>query len=143
MPHEIRNTKVRVRKDLITETPFILVEGLNVNPAAWDLTTGNEESLDLRIDDFNITTEEEKVYLNFSASQPQDKGRRISTFPVKLAIDGKLYRYVSVGARNGVKTSGRVTLTELTPGKHEIRLGDLRRAINHSNGETNDHVDQE
>lgn len=133
MPHEIRNTKVRVRKDLMTDTPFILVEGLNVNPAAWDLTTGEKEPLDLRINDFNITTEGEKVYLRFSASQPQDKGCRISTFPVKLTIDGKLYRYVSVGARNGVKTSGRVTLTELAPGKHEIRLGNLRRAINHSN----------
>lgn len=133
MPHETRSAKVRVRKDLITETPFMLVEGLNVNPATWDLTTGAKESLELRIEEFNITTEGEKIYLYFSASQREGKGSRVSAFPVKLVIDGKLYRYVSVGARNGVKTSGRVTLTELAPGEHEIRLGDLRRMINYRN----------
>ncbi len=133
MPREIRNTKVRVRRDLITKTPFILVEGLNVNPAAWDLTTGNKESLDFGMNDFNITTEEEKIYINFSASQLEDKGSRITTFPVKLTIDGKLYRYLSVGVGNGAKTSGRVTLAELTPGKHQIRLGDLSKEISHNN----------
>ncbi len=101
-----------------------------MHPAAWDLATGNKHSLDLKINDFDITSEEEGVYLKFSASLPEDKGKRITTFPVKLTVDGELYRYLSVGVASGVKTSGRVALTDISPGKHEIRLGDLRRAIN-------------
>lgn len=133
MPNETRNIKVKVREGLITKTPFLLIEGLNVNPAGLDLTTGHKESLNIKINDFNITTEEEKIYLNFSASQPKDKGSRITTFPVKLTVDGKLYRYLSVGVKNGLKTSGKVTLTGLTPGKHQFQLGDLSKVINYSN----------
>lgn len=133
MPHETRNTKVIVRKDLLTKRPFLLVEGLNVKPATWDLDTGSQESLNFKINDFNITTEEEKVYLNFSASQPEDKGSRITTFPVKLTIDRKLNRYLSIGIKYGMDISGRVILSGLTPGRHRIQLGNLSKMINYSN----------
>jgi exo-1,4-beta-D-glucosaminidase len=133
MPHETRNIKVKVRKALITKTPFLMIEGLNVNPAAWNVTTGKKDSLKIKINDFNIKHEEEKVYLNFSATQPENKGSRITTFPVKLTIDGKLYRYVSVAIKYGMDISGKITLTPLTPGSHRIQLGDLTKMINYSN----------
>jgi len=79
----------------------------------------------------NITTEGEKAYLNFLASQREDKGSRITTFPVKLTIDGKLNHYVPVAAKYGMDMSARVTLSGLTPGRHRIQLGDLSGMINY------------
>lgn len=133
MPHETRNIKVKVRKALITKTPFLMIEGLNVNPAAWDLTTGGKESLTIKVNDFNLANGRENIYLNFSASQPENKGNRITTFPVKLAIDGKLYRYLSVGIKYGMDISGKVALRSLTEGRHHIQLGDLSKIINYGN----------
>ncbi len=99
----------------------------------WDLTNSNKDSLNIKINNFDVAFEGQNAYLNFSASQPEDKGSRITTLPVKLTIDGKLYRYLSVGVKNGLKTSRKVTLTGLTPGKHRIQLGDLSKVINYSN----------
>jgi len=129
MPYETRVTTVSVRRNLITQTPFLLIEGLNVRPTAWDLSAGQKKSLDINIKDVNVTTEDEKVYLYFSARQPEQKGNRITTFPVKLTIDGELKRYVSIAVKHARDTKGRVPLTGLTPGQHRIQLGDLAKVI--------------
>ncbi len=127
MPGETKKTQVRVRKDLITGTPCLLLEGLNVNPVALNLVSGSKESLDYRIKGLKVRTEEgefeEKVYLHFSASQPGKKGGRITTIPVKFIVDGKVYRYVSVAVKHGMDIDGRVYLTGLEPGKHRIEFG--------------------
>ena len=61
--------------------------------------------------------------MHFSANQPDDCGTRITTGPVKLTIDGKLYRYVSVAVKEGMSITGKIELPGIKPGKHKINLG--------------------
>jgi len=129
MPGEARILKVRLRKNLITKTPFILIEGLNVNPVSWDITSGKEYHISLRINDINILNEDNKVYLNFSASQTEVNGNRVTTFPVKAFIDGVFYRNVSIAVKSDLNLSGRIELLGLHPGKHTFQLGDMKKDL--------------
>ncbi|GAJ13755.1 unnamed protein product, partial [marine sediment metagenome] len=131
MPEESTIIKVRVRKGFITKTPFILAEGLNVNPASWNLTNGEKVSLDFKVNEINITTEDGAVYLNYSATQTEDTGNRITTLPLALKIDSELNRYVSIGIKYGMDINGSVLITDLTPGSHQVQFGDLNETINY------------
>ncbi len=46
-----------------------------------------------------------------------------ATGPVKLTIDGKLFRYVSVAVRQGMNITGKIELPGIKPGKHKIIMG--------------------
>jgi hypothetical protein len=129
MPGETRNIKVKFRRDLLTKTAYVVAEGLNINPASWNLETGKKESLSFEITDLDISTENEKVYLNFATSLPKGKGTRITTFPVKFSIDGEFIRFVSIAAAKDMNINGRIDLTELKPGSHKIQLGNLEKEV--------------
>ncbi len=108
---------------------MLLIEGLNVNPVSWDITSGKEYHITLRIKDINIVNEDNKIYLNFSASQPDDTGSRITTFPVPAFIDGRFYRNVSIAVKSDLNLSGRIELHGLKPGLHTIQLGDMKKDL--------------
>jgi len=129
MPGETRNIKVKFRRDLLTKTAYVVAEGLNINPASWNLETGEKESLSFEIIDLNISTENEKVYLNFATSLSKGKGSRITTFPVKFSVDGKFIRFVSIAATKDMEINGRIDLSELKPGSHKIQLGNLEKEV--------------
>lgn len=122
-PGEVKVVSVRIRKDMLGSSPFILAEGLNVNPATWDLDSGSKESIEFKINNLDISSLNDITYLHFSASQSKGNGARITTIPVKLSIDGELIRFVSVAVKNGMNIDGRIELTDLATGEHTIELG--------------------
>jgi hypothetical protein len=129
MPGESEIIKLRVRKNLITKTPFLMTEGLNVNTACRDIFTGKKLTIHYKIDDFTISTRDGKAYLNFSATQTENSGNRISTFPVKVSVDGKIYRFVTVAVKPGMKIDGRVLIANILSGKHKVQFGTLIKEI--------------
>ena len=130
VPGETKTVTVRVRKDLIKGQPHILFEGLNVNPSSWNIDSGIKESLNFTIDDLQISSLSEKTYLNFSANQIDNIGTRITTIPVKLSIDGKLIRYVSVAIKKGMSIDGRIELTNWSSSEHSIEFGGRTKILN-------------
>ncbi|MCX6013437.1 MAG: hypothetical protein NTV30_08540 [Chloroflexi bacterium] len=42
---------------------------------------------------------------------------------MKLTIDGKLFRYISVAVKQGEQIIGKIELSGITPGKHKINMG--------------------
>jgi exo-1,4-beta-D-glucosaminidase len=131
MPGESKKVKVKVRNDLIPNTPFVLAEGFNVNPASWDIAAGSKDTIDITIENLKIKAKADTAYLHFTASQLENIGTRITTHPVKLSIDGKLYRYVSVATKQGMDIIGKIELLDLAPGKHEIQMGNFSKTINY------------
>ncbi len=67
-----------------------------------------------------------------SATQPADKGNRITTFHVALTIDAMLHRYVSVAAEHGMEIIGRIESTRPVPDIHEIQLGNANAKLHHA-----------
>jgi hypothetical protein len=70
-----------------------------------------------------IRKDNSQFVLHFSTNQPDNFGTRITTGPVKLTVDGKLYRYVSVAVRQGMNITGKIELSGIKPGKHKINMG--------------------
>jgi exo-1,4-beta-D-glucosaminidase len=123
MPGETRNIEVKVRKDFLPDQPHIVAEGLNVAPVSWNVFTGLEKKMEFRIENLEIRKDNDQFVLHFSANQPDNLGTRITTGPVKLTIDGKLFRYVSVAVRQGMNITGKIELPGIKPGKHKITMG--------------------
>ena len=123
MPGETKTVEVRVRKELLPDEAGLVAGGLNVTPASWDISTGLKKEMEFNIENLNIQSHEDQNVLYFSATPLTNYGTRITTGPVKLSIDGKLLRYVSVAVKPGMDITGRVELPALGPGKHEVQMG--------------------
>ncbi len=129
MPGETKMVNVKVRKDLLSLEPHIVAEGFNVVPTSWNLSTKSKKKMRFRIENMEIRKDKGPACLHFSARQAGDRGTRITTCPVKLTIDGKLYRYVSVAVKHGMNITGRVELSGLKPGMHKIKMGNSSKKI--------------
>jgi len=127
MPGENKRVKVKIRKNLVPQDPQVLAEGLNVIPTSWDIGTGEKVSLKYTIDDLNVSSEGEKFFLNYLASPAEKVGNRVTTFPVKLSVDGKFIRYVSVAVQPDLEMEGKVLLGSIKPGKHLVQLGNCKK----------------
>ena len=130
MPGETRTVEVKVRKDIVPDQVHVVAEGLNVAPVSWNVFTGLKKEMEIRIENMEIRKDNDRFVLHFSASQPDNCGTRITTGPVKLTIDGKLYRYVSVAVKEGMSIDGRIELPGIKPGKHVIELGNGKNGSN-------------
>jgi len=129
MPGETRTVEVKVRKDIIPDGVHVVAEGLNVAPVSWNVLKGSKTRMEFRISNMEIRKDNDQFVLHFSANQPDDLGTRITTGPVKLTIDGKLYRYVSVAVKEGMNIKGKIELTGIKLGKHIIKLGNVTMKV--------------
>jgi exo-1,4-beta-D-glucosaminidase len=129
MPGETKTVEVKVRKDIMPDQVHIVAEGLNVAPVSWNAFTGSKKEMEFLIENMELRKDNDRVVLHFSANQPDNFGTRITTGPVKLTIDGKLYRYVSVAVKGGMNVTGKIELTGIKPGKHVIELGNGKTEV--------------
>jgi exo-1,4-beta-D-glucosaminidase len=123
MPGETKTVEVKVRKGFSPDQLHVLAEGLNVAPVSWNIVQGSEKKMEFRIENMEIRKDNSQFVLHFSTNQPDNFGTRITTGPVKLTVDGKLYRYVSVAVRQGMNITGKIELSGIKPGKHKINMG--------------------
>jgi hypothetical protein len=123
MPGETKTVEVKVRKGFLPDQLHVVAEGLNVAPVSWNVFKGSRKKMEFRISHMEIRKDNGRFVLHFSANQPDDSGTRITTGPVKLTIDGMLYRYVSVAVKQGMNITGKIELPGIKPGMHKIIMG--------------------
>ena len=129
MPGESREISVNVRQSSILKAPHLIVEGLNVTPTEWDVATQTIFPLHLEVTDFDWETGDGKNYLRYSVSSKGFANDRINTWPVKVSVDGQLFRYVLTGCKEGGESSGLLDMGDLKLGAYQIEVGDLKKEM--------------
>jgi len=125
LPGEKKIVSVNIRKNQLPARPYLVVEGLNVNPAEWNLQTSAKTMLKYAVRDFKILQREDKSYIKYTASTGNDVGARISSYPLPVFIDGALYRHTIAGIKPGRESTGLIELVKITPGTHKINVGGM------------------
>jgi hypothetical protein len=123
MPGESCELSVNVRESSILKTPHLVVEGLNLAPQEWDITSQNIIPLSLEVKDFEQTKENGKKYLSYSVASKGFAGERINTWQVKISLDGQLLRHAIIGCKEGGESSGLIDIDHLPSGKYQVEVG--------------------
>lgn len=125
MPHEKREIGVRYRTSLLAGAePHLIVEGFNVMPREINLTNGNIVPLSIKLNACELAPERngnptvKLTYLNAGVS-----GVRYTTWPIPVAVDGQIVRYVHVDVSGAKPTSQTVSFAGLAAGGHEVKVG--------------------
>jgi hypothetical protein len=130
LPDEKRELTVRFRKtSLHSGTANLMIEGWNVSPSEMTLLTYQLVDFQMLINDLDIKTDKGKVSISFSASQIKPRGVRINNWPIPILIDGKPFRNVLMGLKNGQWSRGKLEVDSLSKGIHTIKIGDEEKIV--------------
>ena len=125
MPGEKKTVTVNIRKNQLPASPYLVVEGLNVNPVEWNLQTSAKTPLNYAVSDFEIIQKEDKSYIKDAVTTTNAVGSRISSYPLPVTIDGAFYRHTIAGIKSGKDSSGLIELVGITSGMHKINVGGM------------------
>ena len=124
LPGERRELSVRFRtKQLGAKSPHLMVEGWNVLPRQLPVEGGAEIPLAMQVTGCKLSPQPGNVRVEFTATQQAPAGPRWTTWPVPVRVDGSVARYVRLALGSGLAHSATLTLTNLSPGKHRIAVG--------------------
>lgn len=129
LPGESRELSVNVYQSDILKAPHLVIEGLNIMPAEFDVATQKVFPLSVEIFGIQLITKDGKKYLSYSAESKSPAGERINSWPVKVSIDGRLLRYIIIGCKAGGESSGLIDIDDLKAGKYRIEIGDLSKEV--------------
>jgi hypothetical protein len=125
LPHEKREVTVRYRTALLAGAePHLIVEGFNVMPNEINLADGKEVPLAIKLTACesaparNGNPTVKLTYVNTGTSGP-----RYTSWPIPVAVDGQLVRYVHVDVTGSKATSQTVSFAYLAAGEHEVKAG--------------------
>ena len=125
LPGECRSLTARFRTGLLGgKPPHLMVEGWNVLPCEQAVSNGQEMPLTMHVTACEIGVEGTAVRVQFAATQAGPDGPRLTTWPVKVRLDGQVVRYARMGLRKGVTGRAILKFPGLGVGEHRIAVGD-------------------
>jgi len=140
MPHEQRELTVRFRTALLGgNKAHLMVEGFNVMPSEIIAENGASVPLSLKVASLKAAPDRRHLpTVAFSFVNTGTTGERYTSWPIPVMVDGKLDRFVHLNLQGTQPGQTTVSFQGLTPGDHEIAVGDPARK--ESVGTTTIHV---
>ncbi len=125
LPHEKREVTVRYRTALLARAhPHLIIEGFNVMPREINIADGKVVPLAIKLTgceaapDRNGNPTVKLTYVNAGTSGP-----RYTSWPIPLAVDSRVVRYVHMDVSGSKATSQTVSFADLAAGEHEVKAG--------------------
>ena len=125
LPHEKREVTVRYRTTrLVGAEPHLMIEGFNVMPREINIASGKVVPLAIKLVGCesaparNGKPTVKLTYVNAGSSGP-----RYTSWPIPVAVNGQIVRYVHVDVSGSKQTSQTVSFADLATGEHEVKAG--------------------
>jgi beta-galactosidase/beta-glucuronidase len=124
-PKDRQELTVRFRKaSLGAAKPFLVLEGWNVAPRQYDVSTGLRSPLSIEVTTLRPSGGGGPVqFLDISLRQSGGGGTRITTWPVAIEDERGILRTFRVGLFGGRTAKVRVPIQSDDAGTHAIRVG--------------------